>query len=70
MLYYASDDQVYRLYVCQACKRYLKTVDLRRTLRNPNPLVERLVTISMDLAAQEQGYGFRNHDGEAETPMI
>lgn len=60
MVYYASEDQVYRLYLCEACKRYLKTVDLRRTTRNPDPLVERLVTISMDLAAQEQGYGFQD----------
>ncbi|MGQ9595339.1 MAG: formate dehydrogenase accessory protein FdhE [Anaerolineae bacterium] len=58
MVYYPSEDEVYRLYACEACKRYLKTMDLRRTLRTPEPLVERLVTISMDLAAQEKGYGF------------
>lgn len=59
MVYYPSQDEVYRLYACESCKRYLKTMDLRRTLRTPEPLVERLVTISMDLAAQEKGYGFR-----------
>ncbi|MBC7223937.1 MAG: formate dehydrogenase accessory protein FdhE, partial [Anaerolineae bacterium] len=56
MCYYPSEDEVYRLYVCASCKRYLKTMDLRRTPRTPEPLVERLVTIGMDLAAQEQGY--------------
>ncbi|MGC8837023.1 MAG: formate dehydrogenase accessory protein FdhE [Anaerolineae bacterium] len=60
MVYYPSEDEVYRLYACEACRRYLKTMDLRRTLRMPEPLVERLVTISMDLAAQEKGYGFGN----------
>ncbi len=60
MVYYPSQDAVYRLYACEECKRYLKTMDLRRTSRTPTPLVERLVTISMDLAAQEKGYGFGN----------
>lgn len=62
MCYYPSEDEVYRLYVCASCKRYLKTMDLRRTPRTPEPLVERLVTIGMDLAAQEQGYGFGGAD--------
>jgi len=64
MVYYPSEDGVYRLYACEACRRYLKTMDLRRTLRTPEPLVERLVTISMDLAAQEKGYGFGS------TPVV
>jgi len=70
MLYYASEDQVYRLYACQECKTYLKTVDLRRTTRNPDLLVERLVTISMDLAAQEQGYSLPHDDGVAEAQLM
>ena len=60
MLYHASKDKAHRLYVCQSCKRYLKTVDLRETTRDPDPLVERLLTVPMDLAAQEEGYGFED----------
>jgi FdhE protein len=56
-MYYASDDDVHRLYVCHACKRYVKTVDLRKAQRVVFPMVERLVTIGMDLAAQREGYG-------------
>lgn len=55
--YYPSEDGVYRLYVCPSCHQYLKTVDLREVSRKVVPAVERLVTIGMDLAAQQQGYG-------------
>ena len=56
LLYYPSEDQVYRLYVCQACQRYLKTIDLRQATHRVVLAVEPLLTVAMDLAAQEQGY--------------
>jgi FdhE protein len=56
-MYYASEDDVYRLYVCHACKHYVKTVDLRKARRVIYPMAERLLTIGMDLAAQQEGYG-------------
>jgi hypothetical protein len=55
--YYPSEDGVYRLYVCPACNRYLKTMDLRDMFREVHPVVERLLTVGMDLAAQQEGYG-------------
>jgi FdhE protein len=55
-IYYPSDDNVYRLYTCPDCKRYLKTVDLRELHREVVPVVERLVTVGMDLAAQQEGF--------------
>jgi FdhE protein len=54
--YYISDDNLYRLYACPDCERYLKTVDLREVYREVNPLVERLLTVGMDLAARKQGF--------------
>lgn len=56
-VYYPSEDGVYRLYVCPACNRYLKTMDLREVSREVYPVVERLLTVGMDLAAHEEGYG-------------
>ena len=56
-VYYASDDGLHRLYVCQACKEYLKVADLRVARRPVYPMVERLLTIGMDLAARQEGYG-------------
>jgi FdhE protein len=54
--YYLGDDKVYRLYVCQACQRYLKTIDLRGLARQVQFPVERVTTLSMDVAAHEAGY--------------
>jgi FdhE protein len=54
--YYTSEDGVYRLYVCPDCNRYLKTMDLRELERTVEPVVERLLTVGMDLAAQQEGY--------------
>jgi formate dehydrogenase maturation protein FdhE len=54
--YYVGDDKAYRLYVCQACLRYLKTIDLRGLARQVLFPVERAATLSMDVAAHEAGY--------------
>ncbi len=54
--YYPSEDEVYRLYVCRDCHRYLKTIDLRQTERDVVPPVERILTVALDLAAQERGF--------------
>jgi FdhE protein len=56
LLYYPSEDEVYRLYVCQVCKHYLKAIDLRQATHRVDLAVEPLLTVAMDLAAQEQGY--------------
>lgn len=57
VVYYPSEDEIYRLYVCNACRRYLKTVDLRQTSRRPMlPQVERVTTVAMDVAARQEGY--------------
>jgi len=55
LAYYADDDGVYRLYVCQACHRYLKTIDLRQA-EGRVLAVEPILTMGMDLSAREKGY--------------
>jgi FdhE protein len=54
--YYLSEDEVYRLYVCKACRRYLKVLDLRQAGRQVLFPVERIRTAGMDLAARQAGY--------------
>jgi FdhE protein len=54
--YLASDDDLYRLYLCEQCKSYLKAIDLRKTTREVIVAVESLTTVSMDAQAQEKGY--------------
>lgn len=56
LFYYPSEDKIYRLYVCQVCKHYLKAIDLRKATRRVVLAAEPLLTIAMDLAAQEHGY--------------
>lgn len=55
--YYSNERGTHRLYVCPQCKGYLKTVDLRELQREVFPPVERLLTVSMDLAARQEGLG-------------
>jgi FdhE protein len=54
--YYPSEDDVYRVYVCQNCQRYLKVIDLRRAGRRVLFPVERVTTINLDVAVREEGY--------------
>ena len=54
--YFPSEDGSYRLYVCDVCHRYLKTMDIRERGSDRCLPVETLVTVSMDLAAQQKGY--------------
>lgn len=58
-VYYPSGDGLYRLYTCDGCKRYLKTIDCRQAARPVHLPVECIVTVPMDIAAQEKGY--RHH---------
>jgi hypothetical protein len=54
--YYVSEDGSYRLYICDACHRYLKTMDIRERGSDRCLPVENLLTVSMDMAAQQKGY--------------
>jgi len=57
LAYYPSDDQVYRLSVCEQCRRYLKTIDLRQVAGERLLPAERVLTVAMDVAALDAGYG-------------
>jgi len=56
---YFTDDGLYRLYVCEECKQYLKAIDLRQTQEEIVLPLERLFTLPLDAQAQEQGYSRR-----------
>jgi FdhE protein len=59
LAHYSSDDQVYRLSVCEQCRRYLKTIDLRQVRGERLLSAERVLTAGMDMAARDAGYGER-----------
>jgi FdhE protein len=57
LAHYLSEDQVYRLNVCEQCRRYLKTIDLRQVAGERLLPAERILTVAMDVAARDAGYG-------------
>jgi FdhE protein len=56
LAYYPTDDNTYRLTVCEQCRRYLKTIDLREAAGERYLTAERILTVGMDAAAEEAGY--------------
>lgn len=54
--YLTDDTGLYRLYTCERCKQYLKTVDLRQTEGQVILPIERFLTLDMDRQAMEKGY--------------
>ena len=55
LTYFTDDAGLYRLYICERCKSYIKAVDLRKNESLLLPL-ERLYTIDIDRQARERGY--------------
>lgn len=53
---YFPGNGAYRLYTCENCKRYLKTLDRRDLVRETLLPAERILTIGMDVAARQAGY--------------
>lgn len=54
-----GNDQAYKIYHCEACKGYLKTIDRRddnAPLHSPSPLLENARTCFLDILAVEKGY--------------
>ena len=56
--YFVGENGPYRLYVCEQCHCYLKTIDLRKVEDTADILLplERLITIDMEHQGQEKGY--------------
>jgi FdhE protein len=49
-------DEAHRVYCCDRCRRYIKTVDERVSAGQANLLVEDVITSHLDILAREQGY--------------
>jgi len=56
LAYFTGDDGLYRLYTCQQCQSYLKTIDLRQTEDEVLLPLERILTVDMDRQGREKGY--------------
>ena len=54
--FFEDEKGLYRLYVCDQCKCYLKVIDLRKTDSEVLMPLERLYTLDLDSQAREKGY--------------
>ena len=58
LAYFTDEEEsyLYRLYVCEQCRTYIKAIDLRRAEREVLLPLERVMTIDMDKQGQEKRY--------------
>jgi FdhE protein len=54
--YRSDDDGVYRLYLCEECKGYLKCIDMRQVEDDVVLQLEWIATLDLDKQACESGY--------------
>ena len=54
--FFVENDQAHRIDVCDKCKRYIKTIDIRKTDNAMNLLVENLSTLALDIVADKEGF--------------
>jgi FdhE protein len=53
---YSEEEKEYRVDACQACRKYLKTVDARALGRLFYPPLEQVASLHLDIKASEAGY--------------
>ncbi|HBR22045.1 MAG TPA: hypothetical protein DD713_05685, partial [Nitrospiraceae bacterium] len=51
-----ADGKGYRVDVCEECKKYIKTIDLRELKEEVTPLIEDIGTLHLDIIAEKEGY--------------
>ncbi len=54
--FFSDEEGLYRLYVCEKCRCYLKAIDLRKAGSEVLLPLERLYTLDLDTQARERGY--------------
>ncbi len=69
--FFSEEEAEYRVYTCEGCRFYLKSIDLRLLERPFYPPAEMLLTLHLDIQAQAQGYtaeGGEGGDGTGRVP--
>lgn len=56
LAYLTDRTEQYRLYVCDACRTYIKAIDMRRTQHRVQLPLERVLTLELDRQASLHGY--------------
>lgn len=56
LAYFTNEEGLYRLYICEECRSYIKGIDLRKTASEVLLPLEKVITIELDNQAQNDGY--------------
>ena len=56
LYFFSPDEKEYRVYYCDLCKGYLKTVDTREMGRSFVPRLEQVASLHLDIKAKAEGY--------------
>ena len=56
LAYFTDDEGLYRLYLCEQCRHYLKAIDLRQAECEVLLPLERFLTLDLDTQAHQDGY--------------
>ncbi len=54
--FFSEEEKEYRVYTCDTCKKYTKTIDTVKADRLIYPPLEQLVTLHLDMQASQKGY--------------
>ena len=54
--FFSEEENEYRVYTCDDCNRYMKTIDTSKADRLIYPPLEQVVTLHLDIQANQKGY--------------
>jgi FdhE protein len=54
--FFSEEEEEYRVYLCDNCNKYIKTIDTRKAARMIYPPLEQVLTLHLDFKAQEEGF--------------
>ncbi len=54
--FFSENEKEYRVYTCENCKKYIKTIDMKNSERRIYPPLEHVVTMHLDMKANEMGF--------------
>ena len=54
--FFSEEEKEYRVYTCDNCKKYMKTIDTVKADRLIYPPLEQVVTLHLDMQASQKGY--------------
>ena len=54
--FFSEEENEYRVYTCDNCKKYIKTIDTVKIDRFIYPPLEQVVTLHLDMQANQKGF--------------